>query len=61
MRTLTPEKPQSNTPDLIESENGENITEPNKIAESFNKYLCSIRKKLAAKIDFSNQMISVIM
>ena len=31
--------------------NGANITEPNEIAERFNKYFCSTGKKLAAKID----------
>ena len=53
IRILTPEKPQSNAPVLVESENGANITEPNGIAERFKKYFCSIRKKLAVKIDCS--------
>ena len=54
IRTLTPEKPQSNTRDLVKNENGANIIiEPNKIAKSFNKYFCSIGKKLAAKINCS--------
>ena len=37
-RTLTPEKPQSNVPDLVQNRNGVNITEPDEIAESCNKY-----------------------
>ena len=53
-----PEKPHSNAPDLIESENGTIAAEPNEIAESFNEYFCSIGKKLAAKI--SNQIKSFI-
>ena len=53
IRSLTPKKPQSNAPDLVENENGANITKPNEIAESFNKYFCSIGKKLAAKIECS--------
>ena len=53
IRSLTPEKPHSNAPDLIENENGENITEANEITESFNKCFCSQGKKLVAKIDCS--------
>ena len=53
IRTLTHEKSQSNAPGLVENDNGANITEPNKIAESFNKYFCSVGKKLAPKIDCS--------
>ena len=41
-KTLTPEKPHSNAPDLIENENGAIVTEPNEIAENFNKHFCSI-------------------
>ena len=49
IKTLTPEKPHSNAPDLIENENGAIVTEPNEIAENFNKHFCSISKTLAAK------------
>ena len=49
IKTLTPEKPHSNAPELIENENGAILTEPNDIAENFNKYFCSIGKKLTAK------------
>ena len=49
IKTLTPEKHHSNAPDLIENENGAIVTEPNEIAENFNKYFCSISKKLTAK------------
>ena len=49
IKTLTPEKPHSNAPDLIENENGAIVIEPNEIAENFNKHFCSIGKTLAAK------------
>ena len=48
MKTL-PEKPHSNEPDHIENENGAIVTEPNEIAENFNKPFCSIGKKLTAR------------
>ena len=60
IKTLTPEKPNSNAPNLIENENGAIVIEPNEIAENFNKYFCSISKKLAQKIIVLNQIISVI-
>ena len=53
IKTLTPEKPHSNAPDLIENENGAIVIEPNEIAENFNKHFCSIGKTLAAKNDCS--------
>ena len=49
IKTLTPEKPHSNAPDLIENENGAIVIEPNEKAENFNKHFCSIGKTLAAK------------
>ena len=49
MYYITPEKPHSNATDLIENENGTIVTEPNEIAENFNKHFCSIGKTLAAK------------
>ena len=49
IKTLTPEKPHSNAPDLVENENGAIVTETNKIAENFNKHFCSIGKALTAK------------
>ena len=49
IKTLTPEKSHSNAPDLIEDVNGATNTEPNEIAENFNKYFCSIGKKWVAK------------
>ena len=52
-RTLTPQKPQSNAPDLVENESGAIITKPIEIALSFNNCFCSIHKKLAAKTNCS--------
>ena len=49
IKILTPEKTHLNAPDLIENENGGIVTEPNEIAENFNKYFCSIGKKLTAR------------
>ena len=49
IKTLTPEKPHSNAPDCIENGNGAIVTEPNEIAENFNKHFCSIGKTLTAK------------
>ena len=49
IKTLTPQKPHSNAPDLIENENGAIVIEPNELAENFNKRFCSISKTLAAK------------
>ena len=49
IKTLTPEKPHSNAPDLIENENVAIFTELNEIAENFNKHFCSIGKELTAK------------
>ena len=49
IKTLTPEKPHSNTPDFIKNENGAIVIEPNEIAENFNKHFCSRGKTLAAK------------
>ena len=45
IKTLTPEKPHSNALDHIENENGAIVTEPNEIAENFNKYFCITGKK----------------
>ena len=49
IKTLTPGKPHSNSPDLIENENGAIVVEPNEIAENFNKHFCNKGKTLAAK------------
>ena len=53
IKTLTPEKPYSNAPNLIENENGAIVFEPNEIAENFNKHFCSIGKTLVAKTNCS--------
>ena len=53
IKTLTPQKPHSNAPDLIENENGAIVIEPNEIAENFNKHFCSISKTLVAKNNWS--------
>ena len=53
IKTLTPEKPHSNAPDLIENENGAIVIEPNEIAENFDKHFCSIGKTLVAKSNCS--------
>ena len=60
IKTLTPKKPHSNVPDLIENENGAIVTEPNEIAENFKKYFCSISKKLPAKNNCSQSNNFVI-
>ena len=49
IKTLTPGKPHSNSPDHIENENGAIVVEPNEIAENFNKHFCNIGKTSAAK------------
>ena len=60
IQTLTPGKPHSNSPDLIENENGAIVIEPNEIAENFNKHFCSIAKYWRQKIIVLSRMISVI-
>ena len=37
-KTLMPEKPQSNAPNLLENEIGAIVTEPNETTQNFNKY-----------------------
>ena len=55
MKTLLPNKPLANSPDMI-NVNGSMINNPVDIAENFNKYFCGVGRTLANNINCNNSI-----